>query len=1333
MLHFLYKGVRKARKWQRKKWNAFFLAPKEEGASLTTPTIPSRHIAGQVGLILILAAAIGLILYAVTVNIGRISHGKTLTIIAANTAASKMASFIASYGQMLFMTSLDGETKICAWTGFLVKLIAAIVVVVLVVICAATYQCEGWGLAAAIVAAVLVVAAAVIDVTITQPGITSMWNKMMGDSLGPKEMAVELGVQSALMTAVNDPAQIPDLFDFDTDSAFGNLADPNDKASGPDYISRFAYYYTRRLQGIPDLNLSILDEFLSALTDFLYGGNPDICTDWGCDTDDWGLVDPIDCQRNPGHPCCPSNPVGDMRFPSMCDPCCVDASVRPACCGTGTCVEEEGFPGGNPATCNQRSPYHTPLPPAAPNALLSYPYIFRGMNEDSTNNKNAGAWDPANISFREWFGFDDEHHQYAVNPARPNWNYLIDGTGATLDHSQLIRSGALEYDFYMEDATGYYSADDKPGIFPFFYKLADWGMDLQSLTYGALLPDPPDIHPARDNLECHLCDVDGVAAGTVPAVCAGITSYPAEIGTALELPETPDNALYSGGWCVDAANTGADGDPPQLLDLVPNIDAILADDAVCAQDEGGWKRGGDQFCDPPDEWPYMAECRKAGAPPGGSPPCVEVDPETGTTWPIDCDCGTGGALPPTPPIDRTQAANNFEYVSTNWPDDKLDEFIYGLPEFYEWATGVMDKDKDYLESHFDEWYEEAATWIETPCPSGNAADCPGSCTGDVDGGYWYIWREDLASFYIPIGAWLNPPDADLYVGSGCFINSAAVDPAVWCVPPPQVAANKYADPAYLGFQSGYNGLECPGVSQEEQASFDVSGDGRGDLEDVIACLEWNLHDLAQDASGNPIIYPVTGSQAVGNFEKFDACKWDCDNDPMNSGHSCAILPRSLVPGFDALRFTIPMPEADLIALTLCLGTESIPTCNDDCSSLPGGYGIPAFVPTSDNATLPAPDTSLLTNLRAMYAFCNANPTLNLPNQCRDQATTIDCDSPTVLSDALNCSCTWYGLPTDLLGTCGQLCGVGATPFFDAIETALDTNIGSCGETDPGEWKDLLDQSVLAAANQSMKMAKRWEMLAGREEEAIQIRNILWNGLSHIDAFLSGPAQGLIDACKSWGNIYPPATTSFAIYAWQDEPKDVYNTIRGDWHVVKVEVRTPGRCNSACGTDRWPYIDTYTKSWGMKRCYELKEMTGRVKARVIRYDEDTVGSKIRFPDGTLLWKPQYYHPEGSDQDPTDLEVTCAIMIDPNIAAQTWEWGWRNAFMINQTPTASATPPRGSAEYLDCWNFIHESLLRYGYSTATCAQYFLGGGSGYSGDKGFRVRFVECDENFLNGLN
>ena len=1365
MLHFFHKGLRKVRNWQDKKRKALFFV--SDGCDDTRKN-SSRHIAGQVGLILILAVAVGLILYAVTINIGRISKGKTMTIMAANSAAAKMASFIASYGQMLFMTSLGGETKICAWTGFLVKLIAAIIVVVLVVVSAVTYQCEGWGLAAAIVAAVLVVAAVVIDATVTQPGITAMWNKMMADSMGPKEMAVELGVQTGLMTAVNDPAQIPDLFDFDTDSVFGNLSDPLDKTSAPDYISRFAFYYTRRLQGIPDSNSTVIDDFFRDLTDFLYTAGR--TNQWGGDTDGWGLVDPLDCNLNPAHPCCPANPFVDLRFPAMCDPCCVDMAFRNPCCATGTCLEDAGFVGGNPNTCLDRSPYRTPAqpPPVPADLTRSYPYIYSGMNEDSTNNLDvSGNPIVANVSFREWLGLDDEHHMYAVNPAMPNWHYLIDGTGTLLDHSQLIRNVA-DYDFYMEDATGYYPTADRPGIFPFFYKLADWGTELSSLTFGAT-PDP-----ARDNLECHLCDVRGIGT-TVDPVCATVT-YPPEIDPALVLPNLPDDATYSGGWCVDASNVGLDTEPPQLLDLVPfpwYPNTILAEDSVCAQDEGGWKRGADMFCDPPNEWPYMAECVKAGSPPGGSPPCVEVDPVTGTVWPVDCDCGEAGAAPPTPPLDRTLAANNFQYVTTNWTNDKLDDFIYGLPEFYMMAIELFETDREQLEDNFLDWYsDKLAPWIEAGCPGGVASACPGSCTGTVEPGYWYIWRDDLNSFYQPLVEWLHPteprPSGEAkYVGSGCFIDGSAADPAVWCVPPPQAAANKYADPAYLGFQAGYTGLECPGVSQQEQASFDISSNGRGDLEDVIACLDWNLNDPAEDPSGNPIIYPLdmgcilvgpgtnfdqdavsgecipaaggpgTGSYdlspraALGNVEKFETCKWDCDNDPAHSLISCPILPRSLVPGFDALRFTIPMPAADLTALTLCLASESVPTCNADCAALPGGYGIPAFTATSNNAALPAPDTSLMTTLANMYAFCSANPGLTLPNQCRNQATTIDCASPTVLSDALNCSCTWYGL--GLLGTCEELCGIPPTPFMDAIEAALVNNIGSCGETDPGGFKDLLDLSVLAAQNQREKMLKRVLILNGREDEAIAIRDLLSNGLNHINAFLTGPAQGIIDACKAWGNIYPPATTSFAIYAWQDLPKDVYDTVRGDWHVVKVEVRTPGRCNNACGTNRWPWIRSYTKDWGLKRCYELEERTGRVKARVIRYDEDTIGGKMRFPDGEVLWKPQYYHPEGSDQDPTDLEITCAIMIDPNIAAQTWEWGWTHAFMINQTPTASATPPRGSAEYLNCWTFIHESLLRYGYSTATCAQYFLGGGSGYSGDRSFRVRFVECDNNFLVGNN
>ncbi len=1319
----MFQRVHKWFKKIRKQQSRYFYGDDRMGPedSFSSKRNPPRHIAGQVGLILILAAAIGLILYAATINIGKISSGKTLTIIGANTAASKMASFIASYGQMLYMTSLGGKTKICAWTGFLVKLIAAIIVIVLVVVCAATGQIEGWGLAAAIVAAVLVIAAAVIDVTVTQPGITSMWNKMMSDSLTTKEMAIEYGIQTALMSAVTDPAQIPDLFDMDTDTAFGDLSDPLDRTTAPDYVSRFAYYYTRRLQGIQDNNSNVVEQFLDSLGDFLYGG------DNSYDTDNWGLFDPLDCEGNPTHPCCPISPTTDNRFPSMCDPCCVDSAFRPACCATGSCIADEGFTGGDPNTCYNRSPFHDPLPPVAPNLAVSYPYVYQGFYEDSTNNSTGQEF----ISFREWIGEDDTHHQYEVNSARPQWHLLIDGSGTVADHSQLLRPQA-EYDFYMEDATGFYSTDDRLGIFPFFYKLDDWGMNLQELTYGAL------ALPNRDDLECHLCDPTGLPpTGDVPVECTGLT-FPAEISPALILPNTPDDAPYSGGWCVDATNMGSDfTDPPQLLDLVPNIDDILAEDSECAQDEGGWKRGADLFCDPPDEWPYMAECVKAG----NGVNCTEVDPEDGTVYGVDCNCGEGGALDPYPPV-APAAGTNWQYVWSNWPDDKLDDFIYGLTEFYSWAMEQYKLDPDEIEDNFIDWYEIGlaatgsggfADWFEAPCPGGDPSACGSSCTGNEDGGYWYVWRDDLNSFYQPIVEWMEPTVP--YVGSGCKIDSSAATPAVWCVPPPQGAANKYADPAYVGFQAGYDGLECPGVSQEEQAVFDFNGNGtRGDLEDIIACLDWNLADLAQDASGNAIISGATGAQAQGNAEKFDACKWDCDNDIAASISSCQVLPRSLVPGFDEMTYTVAGDPNDLLELDECYGTTNIYTCNIECAVLPGGYGIPAFTATDDTPDPPAvpPDDNVLTKINNMYDFCIANPTGTLTNQCRDQSTTINCASATIESELLNCSCTWAGV--GVLGTCEETCGYGATPFFDAVGTALENSVGSCGDTDPGGWKDLLDWSVLAAQNQAAKIEKRVNLLTGRRDEAEEITNQLFNGLLQINNFLTGPAQAVIDACKSWDNLYPPATTSFAIYAWQDEPKDVYNTIRGDWHVVKVTVRSPGRCNGACGTDRWPWIKTWTKDWGTKRCYELQERTGRVKAMVIRYDEDSVSGNINFANGTRLWKPMFYHPEGQDNDPTDLELTCSIMIDPNIAGTSWEWGWKNAFMINRTPTASAGYPRGDAQYKDCWDFIHESLLRYGYVTTSCAQYYLGGGGGgYSGLQSFRIRFYQCDDQFIAGTN
>ena len=56
---------------------------------------------GQVAIVLILMTAIAIIIYASTLNLGRVAELKTLTTIAADLSAAQMASSWASYAEMI--------------------------------------------------------------------------------------------------------------------------------------------------------------------------------------------------------------------------------------------------------------------------------------------------------------------------------------------------------------------------------------------------------------------------------------------------------------------------------------------------------------------------------------------------------------------------------------------------------------------------------------------------------------------------------------------------------------------------------------------------------------------------------------------------------------------------------------------------------------------------------------------------------------------------------------------------------------------------------------------------------------------------------------------------------------------------------------------------------------------------------------------------------------------------------------------------------------------------------------------------------------------------------
>ena len=269
-----------------------------------------------------------------------------------------------------------------------------------------------------------------------------------------------------------------------------------------------------------------------------------------------------------------------------------------------------------------------------------------------------------------------------------------------------------------------------------------------------------------------------------------------------------------------------------------------------------------------------------------------------------------------------------------------------------------------------------------------------------------------------------------------------------------------------------------------------------------------------------------------------------------------------------------------------------------------------------------------------------------------------------------------------------------------------------------------------------------------------MRDILREGTEEIREFLEGPAQDLILARRGAEQDLARQLPSVAIYVWRDSPVGSDGALSSDgmWHAVKVEARLPKRCNNACsasaGADpRWPYVRTYTKRWGTKRCYELTSTTGMVKVKVVRFDE-TQQRTLNFPGGRLLWKIQSGHParprNRSHDDLTGGIVSaCGEQFDPHLEALDTGPGGTNmtrfsrAFMLTQVPDANnwwfRDPDRAGLfdGYQKCWNFVHTEMLRHGVETNTCAVYYFSGGLYPDSRQGFRLRFVPCDEGFIRG--
>lgn len=1236
-----------------------------------------RSEKGQIAVILILVAAVGLIFYAVVFNFNRISQIKTLTMQAANASAAQMVSSMASYGESVWQVYLKGKLDgkkpgYCKHDNVFKMIIKFIIILIIVIIAVITGQ---WWAIYAIIALAYSFVAIVLQVTVVQPGLTDAWNKMIAN-LSIADQFVEMGVQAGIQGVVTDNVQIPDLIDSDSDGIFGDLQNPSDKKSAPDYISRFGYNYTQRLRRIPIVDSSAVNYFINGIKDV--GGLKDLLVKTG-DVNDWGVHAAgtgsalsacclPDAAENPDRPACCDLPIDNDDFCGDKDKDNYDEE-----CSLG--VRPEGCPSNSKAICAKESIYSTVTnqnPQGLYNGRYDYPYAYEAFPENTNN---------AALSFRAQLGRDDEHHLYRRDPNNPNGRQLLISP---------IPPEGTPGRFFVEDASG---------VFPFFYKIGQWGVDLNEIDYSKV---------TTEDVRCNLCDAGKMLgaplnSSTNPGVC---TNLPSEVSPQLSLPLNPtqDGGFRpSGGWCVDSVNTGKAGDPPQVLDIVPSINELFTPtnpnpDSIPPEEEcavgpgnaGGWKPGADRFCS--TVYPYSSACFKHG----GKDQCL-VDSEMGPIG-FDCLCGEGAAAS----------------VSANlWPDDALDEIVYGLPYFIEYAQGLVNVSTIQLNQTLVEWYEQTADWIEPgcertenpSCPPGCEANsscppgcekktsCPGSFTkkgrdgplktvsgkmvaGSVldknekgenekivgGGGYLYGWVRDLANFRNPIYHWLYPTQEKAYVADSCTIKSAADDKAAWCVPPSQNSKNNF------------DVKECPGVTAEEAETFDANKNGvRGDVEDVVACLRFNAGDAAKGK--------------LSNEAKFTACQTACSTG-TDVTTQCAYLPRSVVPGF-----------------------------------------INSYENYFDGQQVkgnPCADTNFKTLLdKSVEESRNQDVKLQKRLKFLDGR----------LKEAQNIA--------------------GETGVFTAAINKLEAFLNAGTKFAAPTVKPVQDLGNGLVASIVEQIADPVVVLNNQDS----------------------PSEALIqEMLKPEVAPDQKGLSSVVVYVWQDAQRDDLRTtasgrktFEGYWHAVKAEVRMPTRCNYACGVNggwdpEYPSIKTKTKGFlGSTRCYYLENSDGMVKARTIRFDEDVDPKKMAFPNGTPIWDFRFFHPDAGKASIQNILADCKEQVDPLIANMSKGWGDPNpplnccfaekpeehhcteeeaktctnkffgaSFLLDKIPDYMALAGSDAYKYRVCWQRVHEDLLAHGVATESCAQYFFGGADS-GGPAGMRMKFVPCDERFIKGFN
>ncbi len=638
---------------------------------------------GQVALLLVILIAVGLIFFAVTLNLGKIAQIRVYTTMASNTSAAFMGSLMASYAESMYQAQLGGEEEcgddltVDKWSGLAVAILTIFAAIISVLTCQP-------GPVMAVVSIIGLSAAlgsAAIQLSVIQPGLDQLLNTMFESIESPADQFVERGIYTALRNSVTDSEVVDDIYDMDMDGLFA----PHDR------VSRFAYYYTAfRVQDFtpPTANPQAVANFLTDLGEFVYepyyylkglsGSNAWRVPHLNVHGDDWALFSPVRCENDIAHVCCAPPPVPPCLGLDCSDPQARDE--HPECCRAAYNFCRTNTPLDH-SECSRDNDDFEDIGRAYAECNPLCAFSWAGCS-------SLGHYCGTDCYDGRCRIYDPFFHNDELDPGDTLYFKPFlgrdDGNAKCIDDPV---SGIPEDDPIGGDRTvntsGGRMVTDAKGLFRLLWVFGKM-VDLREVN---------EIHVSafgRREL-CVWCNTDYEAC-EVPSV-----RNP-------DLPDCPLRAVDLQTCCVHEGNR---------FDAVPNATDLVMDEDACPHQPGIpyeenahheviqvnslWKPGDDMYCSFDAVSPYDELCPWLHCLPG----CDACDPDGGP-------CAADGAC-------YTEHTDNPAGTTLtdpyNWTRDPLDQMSMEINEFVAWADSILSKDVLVLGRTVASWFPQAFYWI----------------------------------------------------------------------------------------------------------------------------------------------------------------------------------------------------------------------------------------------------------------------------------------------------------------------------------------------------------------------------------------------------------------------------------------------------------------------------------------------------------------------------------------------------------------------------------------------------------------------------------------------